>query len=381
VRALKPPAASRIRYPCIYEPDPLLGFRYRAGAIGRVAGHFEIDNLVELNSLGFYDDEPLDPGDTDLRLLAVGDSFTAAMNVPRPDVWTSVLEAELRRSGHPRADVVNIGIDGTGTDVHLELLRRYVPRFEPDVVLVAFFANDVDDVLDGRFTRECHAGYVLSYQTRAQRDGLRARVDAHLERRALRWAFERSYLVRLGAGLALGPRNLFRLEFVTPRRAELERGPEALARRRVALRQAFEGLEALGRDCTCRLLIVPVPARRELTGSLRILRRQIADLDLEVVDVAPHMVRALARDGRAPPDLFFVHDNHLNAYGNRLFGRAVARALAAELAPGPRVLGGGSPTLRGSARAPASNALPVSAPQAGAGSTRTAQYLNSGIFP
>jgi lysophospholipase L1-like esterase len=334
LRVLKPPAASRIRYPCVYEPDAVLGFRYRAGATGRVAGHFEIDNAVELNSQGFYDDEPLDPGVSDLRLLAVGDSFTAAMNVPREDVWTSVLEAELRRKGHPRADVVNIGIDGTGTDVHLELLRRHVPRFEPDVVLVAFFANDVDDVLDGRFTRECHAGYVLSYQTRAQRDGLRARVDDHLERSALRWAFERSYLVRLGTTLALGPHNLFRLEFVAPRRAELERGPEVLARRRRALRQAFEGLEALGRDCTCRLLIVPVPARRELAASRRILQDQVGDLDLEVVDVLPDMVRALERDGRTPADLFFVHDNHLNAYGNRLFGRAVARTLSAAREPG-----------------------------------------------
>lgn len=336
LRVLKPPAASRIGYPCVYVPDAELGFRYRAGARGRVAGHFEIDNAVELNSLGFYDDEPLDPGASDLRLLAVGDSFTAAMNVARPDVWTSVLEAELRRSGHPRADVVNIGIDGTGTDVHLELLRRYVPRFEPDIVLVAFFANDADDVLDGRFTRECHAGYVLSYQTPAQRDGLRARVDQHLERSAWRFAFERSYLVRLGTALALGPHNLFRLEFVAPRRAELERGPDTLARRRVALRGSFEGLEALGRDCACRLLMVPVPARRELSASVRILRSWTGGLDLEVVDVLPHMVRALEHDGRTPADLFFVHDNHLNTYGNELFGRAVARVLAANREPGRR---------------------------------------------
>ena len=334
LRWLEPPAASRILYPCVYEPDAELGFRYRAGASGRVAGHFEIDNPVELNSLGFYDAEPLDADEVDLRVLAVGDSFTAAMNVPRPDVWTAVLESELRRHGHPRADVVNLGIDGTGSDVHLALLRRYVPRFRPDVAIVAFFANDVDDVLDGRFARECHAGYVLAYQTRAQRDALRARVDAHLERSALRWAFERSYLVRLALNLAQGPHNLFRLGFVAPRRAELERGPRVLARRRLALRRSFEGLEALGRDCACRLLIVPVPARRDLAASLRVLQSQIGSLELEVVDVLPHMVRALERDGRAPSDLFFVHDNHLNAYGNRLFGWAVARALGVDRAPG-----------------------------------------------
>ena len=197
LRLLQPPQLSKIRYPCIYRPDPATGFRYEPGARGVVAGHFEIENEVVMNSLGFYDDEPLPDDRVGARILAVGDSFTAAMNVPRSEVWTSVLEAELRRSGYPRADVVNIGIDGTGTDVHLELLRRYVPRFEPDVVLVAFFAN-------------------------------------------------------------------------------------------------------------------------------------------EVVDVLPDMVRALERDGRTPADLFFVHDNHLNAYGNRLFGRAVARTLTADREPGRR---------------------------------------------
>lgn len=34
------------------------------------------------------------------------------------------------------------------------------------------------------------------------------------------------------------------------------------------------------------------------------------------------MERMLQRDGRRRADLFWVHDNHLNAYGNRLFAAA-----------------------------------------------------------
>ena len=110
------------------------------GATGQVAAHFEIDNRVEINSLGFYDAEP-GPDEAAPRVLVVGDSFTAAMNVERPAVWTAVLERALRDGGQPRADVVNLGLDGTGTDVHAALLREYVPRFSPDTVLIAFYAG------------------------------------------------------------------------------------------------------------------------------------------------------------------------------------------------------------------------------------------------
>ena len=211
LRLLRPPQLAVVRYPCIYRPDPELGFRYLPGATGQVAAHFEIDNRVEINSLGFYDAEP-GPDEAAPRVLVVGDSFTAAMNVERPAVWTAVLERALRDGGQPRADVVNLGLDGTGTDVHAALLREYVPRFSPDTVLIAFYANDVVDVMRGRFQRECHAGYVLSYQTPSQRDMLRARIDAHRAKRLRIWLFEHSFLVRLAGAALLSPWSPYRLE-------------------------------------------------------------------------------------------------------------------------------------------------------------------------
>jgi hypothetical protein len=63
-------------YPCFYQEDARTGFRYAAGAEARVAGHFEIDSLARLNSLGFHDDEPLPPGRSAWRILAVGDVST-----------------------------------------------------------------------------------------------------------------------------------------------------------------------------------------------------------------------------------------------------------------------------------------------------------------
>jgi lysophospholipase L1-like esterase len=290
LRMLRPPAASVIHYPCIYVEDERFGFRYQPGAVGRVAGHFEIDNIVHINALGFYDDDPLPAGASELRVLAVGDSFTAALNLGQDEVWTAVLERELRERGHPSADVVNLGLDGTGTEVHRDLLRAFIPELRPDVVILAFYANDIDDVLHGRFSRECYRGYVLAFQDELQRMILRRRVEVHLDRRFARWLFDHSFLVRMLEFLRSGSRNLFRLHYVQPTLAEL-------------------GIDDF--------------------------RRWIGETELELVDAVPAMERMLAEDGRSASDLFWANDNHLNAYGNRLFALALAEAAPLRAGPSP----------------------------------------------
>lgn len=322
LRAIEPRAVRRIEYPCIYRPDARFGFSYEPGATWRRGGY-----EVSINSLGFRDAEPLPPGRARLRVLAVGDSFTAALGVPQRAVWTAVLERRLRERGHADADVVNLGLDGTGTDVHVDLLRAYLPRFHPQVVLVAFFANDLLDVVHGRFTRECYRGVVLSYQDAAQREALRARVERHRERRLARWAFDHLFSVRLAVDAWLGPGNLFAMDFLQPRLAELGLGPAAIRARRPRVRAAFAALEEIARDCHCRLFVAPVPPRGDLEGSRRALRRVVGDRWLEVIDVVPAMRAALERDGRRPSALHYTHDAHLNGYGNRLYAEALADAI------------------------------------------------------
>jgi len=332
LRVLRPERLATIEYPCFYEPDAELGFRYRPSASGRVAGHFEIENLAVTNSLGFYDDEPLPAGEASPRILAVGDSFTAAMNVPRGDVWTAVLERRLRASGWPRADVVNLGLDGTGSDVHAALLAREIPRFRPDVVVLAFFANDFGDVLNGKFTRECHRGFVLSYQTPDQRRALASRVDAHLARGWQRFAFERSYLVRLATLASEGPRSLHHIQFAQPSAQELGVDEARRRAREPELERALDALARIARECRCRFVVAPVPAKSELGGSLRVFRERAAGRGFEILEVTPGIERELAARGLAPRDLFFVHDAHLGPLGNELFGAAVAEGLEPGLA-------------------------------------------------
>jgi lysophospholipase L1-like esterase len=337
VRWLRPEAASLVQYPCFYAPDPVTGFRYQPGGRGTVSGHFEFDHEVEMNSLGFYDAEPL-PAPA-LRILAVGDSFTAALNVARDEVWTALLERKVREYGLD-ADVVNVGLDGTGTDVQLALLREYVPRFRPQFVLVAFFANDVEDVRNGRFTRECYRDQVLSYQTPAQRDALREQVDDWASHGWLRRLSQRSWLARLALVAAEGPANPYRLSFRQPSRAELGLGPELMRAREAWPRRSFEELARFASECACRLIVVPVPARRELGASRDLVRELVKGLPLEVVDVLARMRGQLEKDQREPADLYFRYDAHLNAYGNRVFAEMLAESVdwkAARSAAAPEV--------------------------------------------
>jgi lysophospholipase L1-like esterase len=331
LRAARPPRLSVIRYPCIYRPDETLGFRYVPNSRGVVAGHFEIHNEVEINSLGFWDSEPLPPGRSELRILAVGDSFTAAMNVKRSEVWTSVLENELRRRGWPGADVVNAGIDGTGTDVHLQLIREYAPRFAAHVVILAFYANDIGDVIHGRFQRECYRKYVLSYQTLAQRDAMRVRIDSHHEKKLRRWLFDHFYLIRLLNVAIDEPLNPYRIQFLQPRLAELGIDARVRQARGARLGAVFRELVRFSESCNCRLLVVPVPPAADAKGSLDLWRRNARTTALEVLDVVPALEQIRRRDGREHSDLYFENDNHFNAYGNALYARAIADFLEGSL--------------------------------------------------
>ncbi len=331
LRVLRPRAVGVARQPCVYLPDPVLGFSYAPGARDELYRMFEIDREVHINDDGLHDVARPTTRNSGLRVAAVGDSFTAALYLDPAESWTRLLEEELRRRVHPGIEVWNLGLDGTGTDVHLDLLRRWVPRLRPDAVLLAFYANDLDEMAHGRFARECYRDFVLAFQNEAQREDQRSRADNAAARRNLRWLFDRSFLTSAILYGIEGPRNPFRLNYLLP---SAER---VLADRRTAgLRAPSPG--AVFRDLADHaalhgyaLFVVPVPAKRRLAGSAEVLRGRVPDPGAPVIDVSARIEAALAREGRPVRTLFFERDNHLNAAGNRAFAEALGAALTAPL--------------------------------------------------
>jgi lysophospholipase L1-like esterase len=73
------------------------------------------------------------------RIVVLGDSFVDGYTIPLQDRFTEVLEASLK----PQFDVINLGVAGYSTDQELLLLDQEGWKYQPDLVVLAFYYNDV----------------------------------------------------------------------------------------------------------------------------------------------------------------------------------------------------------------------------------------------
>ncbi len=148
-----------------YTYNQYTGWKLKAGASGWQTheGHA----WVKVNSAGFRGPEFSfkKPPDT-LRVAVLGDSFTEAQHVNYEDTFCAVAQSDLQEQcpfviggegGQKRlfshVQVMDFGCDGYGTAQELVTMRRWVWRYSPDVVVLAFFSgNDVRNdsvVLEG----------------------------------------------------------------------------------------------------------------------------------------------------------------------------------------------------------------------------------------
>jgi hypothetical protein len=60
-----------------------------------------------------------------------------------------MLNQSSKGSGARTYEVINAGIDGYGTEQEYLYLQELLQRYEPDLVIVGFYSNDVADVMNG----------------------------------------------------------------------------------------------------------------------------------------------------------------------------------------------------------------------------------------
>ena len=75
------------------------------------------------------------------RVLVLGDSFTWGYGVADDEIFTEVLETQLsnEQPGGYAWEVINTGVSGWGNDQQYLFLKSRGMRFEPDMVVMAFF--------------------------------------------------------------------------------------------------------------------------------------------------------------------------------------------------------------------------------------------------
>jgi len=129
-------------------PDPILGWKLRPGAEGWFGQ--EGGAHVRINSDGFRDREhTVSKPAGHLRVALLGDSYVEALMVPLEASLGPLLEKTLSACAgrhSKRVEVIQFGVTGYGTAQQLLMLRSSVWKYEPDIVILLFFAgNDVDN--------------------------------------------------------------------------------------------------------------------------------------------------------------------------------------------------------------------------------------------
>lgn len=135
------------RYLC----DERLGWTYRPGSrvlVFNWTGEFV--HFVRFNRDGLRDDRepPAGPDPGAFRIVLLGDSFSAGLQVPSERSFARLLETGLRAEGvkERRIEVWNAAVDGFGTVQALRMFVDRVAQYRPNVVLLGLFlANDLGD--------------------------------------------------------------------------------------------------------------------------------------------------------------------------------------------------------------------------------------------
>lgn len=121
----------------LWKSDPELGATHRKNAY---------NTRSSLNNYGFRNREdvfePKPPNS--LRIIAFGGSTTFGYNLKDSQVFTEKLEERLRRMpGYEKTQVLNAGRICYSAGHNIILIKRLVPQFKPDYVIVYEGTNEV----------------------------------------------------------------------------------------------------------------------------------------------------------------------------------------------------------------------------------------------
>ncbi|NJN92849.1 MAG: hypothetical protein HC875_01530 [Anaerolineales bacterium] len=130
--------------PAIWQPHPLLGWwhiPYSGGLFHSQYNEFEAE--VRINARSLRDREiGYDNPTGALRVLSLADSFGEALQVNLEQTYHKQLEGLLADSLKQPVEVINGGVGGWGTDQEAIFYVAEGFRYEPKVVLLAFFVRN-----------------------------------------------------------------------------------------------------------------------------------------------------------------------------------------------------------------------------------------------
>ncbi len=128
-----------------WEPDPHFGWRNIPNARGWESCYGECEVFVTINATGLRDyDYAYEKSPGTRRIIFLGDSMTAGMQVPLEATFVKILERAMNPDGGTGWQVINSAVNAFGTDNELIFYRQEAVRYQPDVVVLSvYLANDI----------------------------------------------------------------------------------------------------------------------------------------------------------------------------------------------------------------------------------------------
>jgi hypothetical protein len=288
----------------------------------------EYRTSFEHSLLGFRGALPdLEPKGERKRLLVVGDSQTYGLGCNEGETFCDELRSSL-----PDVDVLNAGCNGYGTNDSLAIVHHFGEAWKPDVVLLVFFWNDLEDnVKHPRPTFELSAA------------GEVQRVDAYAEDfGALQLRPAQSSQPPGVSGLLLprffkeGLRGVrYRLFGIRKRKLRSDEDMQA------AWGVTDELLGLLAQRCReldCELIIASLPDHNQVDPAAVIrnidpINYEVQDelfarcsaLSIATIDLLPPLGSRFEETGRS---LYYYADRHLKPEGHKVVGEHLTEKLA-----------------------------------------------------
>lgn len=276
-------------------------------------GGFEIEYNAAGRPYRGRRSSPVVPAGTTLpcRVALMGDSFTEAGQVPFDQSFAGLLESAARE----RCEVRNYGTRSYSPSIYLVQWTRDVQAWDPDVVFLQLFGNDVrEDV---------------NYLRSSSRDENGFPTAIHGPGGG--WLFaqlRKLYLARVARAMYM------RWEWTAQHRGQeqwtvggvVEENPDFLGETPALVKELDRRVKAAG----SRLVVMSVPSRYRLMGDGRItvdhdFHQTVKDFTssdgIEFLDLREPFERA----SRAGHQLFWQRDIHYNEAGNHVVAAAIAR--------------------------------------------------------
>lgn len=285
-----------------------------------------------------------------VRVLCVGDSHTQGFECRQDQTYAAVIEDCLNRQGVP-AEVLNAGVSGFSTAEELVFVENEGVRYAPDVVVVGFYANDLEDNLKADLFR-LQAGQLVVHRTRHV-PGVEV-LDVVERHALLRWLGQHSYAYSLLFNTIWDSRKRLLLtraeqaavtEYAVPQ-ADTDR---ALAQQKNELCGALiQRLHAFCRARQITLVILDIPQlgpdgrgfQSSIPPALEPLFARHADILLRSPEVLA---------GTPDPDGIFVPHGHRHI--SESTHAALGQAVAAAILERPRAAPPGIPSAGADRRA------------------------------